>query len=250
MSEQKPSFESRLVAGLQPVRELIRARGKSISRVFIDDRKLPRLDALERFARDQGIIDVKRVARDQLDRLTHGAEHQGVVAWGPELEFSELDDLLIDPKLIAIALDQIQDPQNFGAIVRSAVAIASATVIFGEHRAAPLTTATFRASAGAIEHARLCRVNSVRQALQTARDAGVEVIGLDARAPVALSDLPLAGPTILVVGSEHEGMARGVRQTCSHLASLPSSGKLDSLNASVAAGIALSIVSISRGKSA
>ena len=166
MAEEHPDFERRLVAGLQPVRELIRARGKSTSRVLIDDRQLPRLDALERFARDQGIVDVSRVSRDKLDRLTRGAEHQGVVAWGPELEFTDLEDLLCESNLIAIALDQIQDPQNFGAIVRSAVAIAGAAVVFGEHRAAPLTAATFRASAGAIEHARLCRVNSVRQALQ------------------------------------------------------------------------------------
>ncbi|MGC4065833.1 MAG: RNA methyltransferase [Polyangiaceae bacterium] len=144
---------------------------------------------------------------------------------------------------------KIQNPQNFGAIVRSAVAIADAPIIFGEHRAAPLTCATFRASAGAIEHARLCRVNSVRQTLQAARESGIDVIGLDARAPVRLSDLPLKGPLILVVGSEHEGMSRGVRQACNHLASLPSSGKLDSLNASVAAGIALSVVAVNRAQS-
>lgn len=246
MVESSSSKEPRHVAGLQPVRELIRAHGKAVLRIWIDDRELPRLDALERFARDQGVQQVERVSRDRLERLTRGAEHQGVVAWGPDLAFCELEDLTCDPTLLAVALDQIQDPQNFGAIVRSAVAIANATVIFGEHRAAPLTAATFRASAGAIEHARLCRVNSVRQALLAAREAGIDVIGLDARAPVCLKDLPLTGPTILVVGSEHEGMSRGVRQACNHLASLPSSGKLDSLNASVAAGIALSIATINR----
>jgi 23S rRNA (guanosine2251-2'-O)-methyltransferase len=145
-----------------------------------------------------------------------------------------------------VALDQIQDPQNFGAIIRSAVAIANAAVLFGEHRAAPLTAATFRASAGAIEHARLCRVNSVRQALLAARDAGANVIGLDARAPLELSELDLSAPTVLVVGSEHEGMSRGVRHACSHFARLPSSGILDSLNASVAAGIALAIATVNR----
>jgi len=249
MVEQLDSNEPRLVAGLQPARELIRVHGKNVVRVFIDDRPLPRLDAVERYARDQGVADVTRVPRDRLDRLTRGAEHQGVVAWGPELTFCDLEDLTCDSTLLAVALDQIQDPQNFGAIVRSSVAIAGATVIFGEHRAAPLTAATFRASAGAIEHARLCRVNSVRQALLAAREAGIDVIGLDARAPVRLQDLPLTGATILVVGSEHEGMSRGVRQACNHLASLPSSGKLDSLNASVAAGIALSIASLNRFKS-
>jgi 23S rRNA (guanosine2251-2'-O)-methyltransferase len=237
-----------MTAGLQPVRELIRVHGRRVVRVMIDDRPLPRLDALERFARDQNVPEVLRVPRDRLDRTTRGAEHQGVVGFGPHLEFTDVDAVFSLPNLVAVALDQIQDPQNFGAIVRSAVAIAGAPILFGEHRAAPLTCATFRASAGAIEHAKLCRVNSVRQALQTARECGIDVIGLDARAPMRLSDLPLKGPIILVVGSEHEGMSRGVRQACTHLASLPSSGQLDSLNASVAAGIALSIVAVNRSQ--
>jgi 23S rRNA (guanosine2251-2'-O)-methyltransferase len=169
-----------------------------------------------------------------------------VVAWAPPLAFVEVDEIVPTPDLLAIALDQIQDPQNFGAIIRSAVAVADASVIFGEHRAAPLSAATFRASAGAIEHAKLCRVNSVRQALQTARDAGANVIGLDAQAPLLLSELDLSGPTVLVVGSEHEGLSRGVRHACTHLARLPSSGRLDSLNASVAAGIALALAAVQR----
>lgn len=232
---------ARLVLGLQPVREAIRVHRSSMLRVAIDDRNLPRLAALERFASDQGVREIRRVARQELDRLAHGVEHQGVVALAPPLSFADWDEVLVDPKLLAIALDQIQDPQNFGAIVRSAVAVAGAPVLFGSHRAAPLTAATFRASAGAIEQATLCCVNSIRQALLAARDAGVSVIGLDAQAPHALAELDLTGPTVLVVGSEHEGMAKGVRAACSLFARLPSSGRLDSLNASVAAGIALAI---------
>lgn len=236
----------RFVVGLQPVREVIRVHRAAVGRVAIDARTLPRLDALARFAKDQGIVEVIRVTRDQLDRWARGGEHQGVVAWAPPLAFTELDVVLTRPDLLAVALDQIQDPQNFGAIIRSAVAVAGAAIIFGEHRAAPLTAATFRASAGAIEHATLCRVNSVRQALLAARDAGANVVGLDAQAPLELANLPLPGPTILVVGSEHDGLARGVRHACSHLARLPSSGQIDSLNASVAAGIALAIAVVHR----
>lgn len=238
--------DTRLVLGLQPVREVIRVRRAAVGRIAVDSRPLPRLEALERFARDQGVGEVIRVPREQLDRWARGVEHQGVIAWAPPLTFVALDTILDKSDLLAVALDQIQDPQNFGAIIRSAVAVAGAPVIFGEHRAAPLTAATFRASAGAIEHVELCRVNSVRQALLAARDVGANVVGLDAHAPIELSNLPLPGSTILVVGSEHEGLSRGVRHACSHLARLPSSGRLDSLNASVAAGIALGIAVVQR----
>jgi 23S rRNA (guanosine2251-2'-O)-methyltransferase len=237
---------SRFVLGLQPVREVIRVHRASVLRVAIDQRSQPRLDAIERYARDQGVLEVLRVERDHLDRWAHGVEHQGVVAWAPPLTLVALDAVIAHPDLLAIALDQIQDPQNFGAIIRSAVAVAGAAVIFGEHRAAPLSAATFRASAGAIEHVQLCRVNSIRQALMAARDAGANVVGLDAQAPLELANLALGGPTVLVVGSEHEGLSRGVRHSCSQLARLPSSGRLDSLNASVAAGIALAIAVLQR----
>jgi 23S rRNA (guanosine2251-2'-O)-methyltransferase len=243
---QQDINNARFVLGLQPVREVIRVHRGSVRRVAVDRRPQPRLDALERFAKDQGVMEVVRVDRAQLDHWARGAEHQGVVAWAPQLTLVDLETTIADPRLLAVGLDQIQDPQNFGAIIRSAVAVAGAAVIFGEHRAAPLSAATFRASAGAIEHARLCRVTSIRQALMEARNAGAQVVGLDAQAQAPLASLRLGDPMVLVVGSEHEGLSRGVRHVCSHFAHLPSSGRLDSLNASVAVGIALAIVAVHR----
>jgi len=161
----------------------------------------------------------------------------------------DLDELVSDPNLLAIALDEIQDPQNFGAVVRSAVAIAGAAIIWGEHASAPLSTAMFRTSAGAIEQARLCRVRSLRDALRRLGEAGAQVIGLDARAPSALHRIEVQSPLVLVVGSEHSGLSRGIRACCHSLARLLSSGTLDSLNASVAAGIALHTVLVSRDNS-
>ncbi len=226
--------DDRLVAGLQPVREAIRVHGSALVRVLVDDRRLPRLDAVARFATDQGVPRVERVSRRDLDRLSEGAQHQGVLALAPPLALIPPDRLWAEPALLAVALDGIQDPQNFGAVIRSAVGIAGAAVVWGEHASAPLSTATFRASAGAIEHARLCRVRSLTGSLAAARDAGAQVVGLDAHA-----DVDLTGPTVLVIGSEGEGMARGVRRACSVLARLVREPRLDSLNASVAAGIAL-----------
>ncbi len=243
------STTSRLVVGLQPVREAIRVHRSKLAQVLVDSRRTPRLDAIARFARDQDVADVRRVTTQQLDRIAMGVEHQGVAAYAPPLPLVDFDALVQDEHLLALALDEIQDPQNFGAVVRCAVAIAGAAVIWGEHASAPLSPAMFRTSAGAVEQARLCRVSSLRDSLQRLTQTGVQVVGLDARASTALHEMPLSGPTVLVVGSEHRGLGRGVRSVCSGFASLLSSGKLESLNASVAAGIALHTVLVSRMKS-
>ena len=229
----------RLIAGLQPVREAIRVHGTSLHRVAIDDRDQPRLAALERFARDNGVPAVARVPRTELDGLSGGSTHQGVLAWAPPLSLIEPNAALPSGNGLTIALDQIQDPQNFGAIIRSAVALVGAPIVWGEHASAPLTPATFRASAGAVEHARLCRVPALVSWLRDAAMAGSQVIGLDAHAERLLCDLDLTSATVLVIGSEHEGLARSVRRACTVHAALALPGAIDSLNASAAAAVAL-----------
>jgi 23S rRNA (guanosine2251-2'-O)-methyltransferase len=239
----------RLITGLQPVREAIRVHRFALKRVALEEKPSPTLDALARFATDQGIAEVIRVPRADLERWTEGGQHQGVVAWGPELRLIPVEELLADQQLLALALDGIQDPQNFGAVIRSAVGVADAAVLWGEHASAPLSPAAGRASAGAIEHARLCRVPSLVGALNAARERGVLVVGLDAHAPQRVGELDLSGPTILVVGNEHEGMGRGVRRACSAVGRLTASGRIDSLNASVAAALALHEAVVSRLRS-
>jgi 23S rRNA (guanosine2251-2'-O)-methyltransferase len=151
------------------------------------------------------------------------------------------------PLLLAVALDKISDPQNFGAIIRSAVGLAGAAVLWGEHSSAPLTPATFRASAGAVEHATLCRVPSLVTALEQAAAAGANLVGLDAQAPTTLDAIDLRGPTVIVMGSEDRGLSRAIRQRCTMLAKLPMSRTIDSLNVSAAASIALYEASRQRG---
>lgn len=227
------------MAGLQPVREAITAHGRAVHRVSVEHGDNPRLEALVRFATDHGVAEVTRESRLLLDTLTEGTVHQGVVAWAPKLELLDFAELLADPALLGIVLDGISDPQNFGAVVRSAVGIASAAIIWGEHASAPLSLSTFRASAGAVEHARLCRVPSLTAALTEAVASGVQVVGLDAQADRTLHELDLKHPTLLVLGSEGEGMGRSVRRSLSTTARLAQSGRIGSLNASVAAAIAL-----------
>ena len=146
-------------------------------KLLIEDRSTPALDALARFATDQHVASVRRVPRAELERLSRGVSHQGAAAFAPELELLPLETLLDDTELVALALDSLTDPQNFGAVVRSAVAFGGAALVWGEHASAPLTPATFRASAGAIEHARLCRVRSLVAALGVAAERGVHVVG-------------------------------------------------------------------------
>ena len=109
------------MAGLQPVREAITAHGRAITRVSVEHGENQRLEALVRFATDHQVAEVTREPRALLDALTEGTVHQGVVAWAPELELLDFSDLLADPNLLGMVLDGISDPQNFGAVVRSAV---------------------------------------------------------------------------------------------------------------------------------
>lgn len=231
---------SRLVTGLQPVREAIRVHGERLERVLVEDGGGPQIDAVARFAKDRGAA-VTRVSRGELDRASKGARHQGAIAYAPDLAILDLDELASDlgEGTLVVALDEIEDPQNFGAVIRSAVALGATAVLWPEHHTAPLSPATFRASAGAVEHARLCRVAALPSALDRLREAGATVVGLDANAEKDIRDVEVAGPIVLVIGAEGKGLRRPVKRACTELAKLPMSGVLDSLNASVAGGIAV-----------
>jgi 23S rRNA (guanosine2251-2'-O)-methyltransferase len=229
----------RVVCGIQPVREVIRARAASLDRVLVESAKdSPQLEALARFARDQG-ARVERVSRAQLDRLAKGGRHQGALAMAPDLRIVPLSEIDLGKGALVVALDELEDPQNFGAIVRSSVAMGATAIVWPEHHSAPLTPATFRASAGAVEHATLCRVGSLPEALMTLRSAGLSVVGLDMAAETAIDSVPLVDPVALVVGAEGKGLRRPVKAACSALARLPMAGPLSSLNASAAAAVAL-----------
>ena len=239
----------RTIFGIQPVREAIRAHGSRAKQVVIESGEHPQLEALARFARDQG-IEVATATRADLDRQARGVRHQGVMASVPDLKITPLGELTIDARTLLLVLDEIQDPQNFGAVVRSAVAFNASAVVWAEHASAPLSASTFRASAGAIEHATLCRVTSLPNALQHISELGVACIGLDANGDVDLADVDLQGPVALVIGSEGKGLKRSVRRACARIARLPMGGPIGSLNASVAAAITLYEARRQRGRDA
>jgi 23S rRNA (guanosine2251-2'-O)-methyltransferase len=235
----------RLIAGLQPVREAVRAieqgtlgdRTALGLRILMEESDSPQLEALARFARDHGIA-VERVPRSDLDRTARGVRHQGVLAIAPPLEIIPLDKLHVGPESIILALDELQDPQNFGAVIRSAVALGAESIIWPEHSSAPLSPATFRASAGAVEHATLCRVPGLPGALTDLAARGLAVIGLDPQADEQLQNASFDLPLVLVVGAEGKGLRKTVKQACTRLLRLPMRN-VASLNASVAIAIAL-----------
>ncbi len=152
---------------------------------------------------------------------------------------TSIDDVALGDGALVVALDEIQDPQNFGAVIRSAVAMSASAVLWPEHRSAPLSPATFRASAGAIEHATLCRVASLPPALESLRRRGLFVVGLDANGPTSIDRVDLKRPVAVVVGAEGKGLRKTVKHACDALARLPMPGPIGSLNASVAVAIAL-----------
>jgi 23S rRNA (guanosine2251-2'-O)-methyltransferase len=185
------------------------------------------------------------ISRAELDRLTGGAAHQGIALQLPAFDYAHPDDLLAaaldsDREPLIVALDSITDPRNLGAIVRSAAAFGAHGVLIPERRSAGMTAAAWKTSAGAAARVPIARATNLNRSLRAYANAGLSLIGLDGRADTSLSDVPdLSGPVVLVVGSEGTGLSRLVREACDTLASIPISESIESLNAGVAAGIAL-----------
>jgi len=192
------------------------------------------------------------VTRAELDRLTGGALHQGVALQLPAFDYAHPEDLLAaaldsDHPPLIVALDSITDPRNLGAIIRSAAAFGADGVLIPERRSAGMTAAAWKTSAGAAAHIPIARATNLNRSLRAYADAGLSLVGLDGSADTAISEVPGAsGPVVLVVGSEGAGLSRLVREACDCLASIPISKSVESLNAGVAAGIALYEISRQR----
>jgi 23S rRNA (guanosine2251-2'-O)-methyltransferase len=203
-----------------------------------------RLRDIFKIAADRG-TPLLEVARSELDRLTGGAVHQGIALQLPVFEYVHPDDLLAaaldsDREPLIVALDSITDPRNLGAIVRSAAAFGAHGVLIPERRSAGMTAAAWKTSAGAAARIPVARATNLNRSLRTYAEAGLTLIGLDGHAATSISEVPdLSGPVVLVVGSEGAGLSRMVREACDSLASIPISASVESLNAGVAAGIAL-----------
>lgn len=235
----------RILCGVRAVSEALRADPRNINLVHVSDAS-PRGALAEVIQLAQAAkLTVEPTDALALDALAKGVKHQGVIAvCGGDYPYLDLDALLQHARArsdapLLVALDEVTDPHNFGAIVRSAVALGAHGVITLKDRAAPVTATVVRASAGATEHAAIARVTNLSRALERLRDEGYTAVGLAGEATASLRDLDLRGPLVLVVGSEGSGLRRLVRERCEHLARIDLAGPVTSLNASVAAGVAL-----------
>jgi 23S rRNA (guanosine2251-2'-O)-methyltransferase len=244
--------DSEWVAGRNSVVEALRAQ-LPVTAVYVAEgaERDGRLREVFRVTADRGIA-LLEVARSELDRLTGGAVHQGLAARVPAYEYAHPDDLLDraaeigDPPLI-VALDSVTDPRNLGAVVRSAAGFGAHGVLVPERRSAGMTAAAWKTSAGAAARVPVAQATNLTRQLKAYQAAGCMVVGLAADGEVSLPDLELAdGPLVVVVGSEGGGLSRLVAETCDQLVAIPMAGKLESLNAGVAASVALYAIAQAR----
>ncbi len=235
-----------LLYGRQPVRETLRAGRRQVFELLLARGLKPKgiVGQVLDLAR-QADVPVRIVERDALSKLGGEVNHQGLAARVSAYPYAGLDDPLTaaaragQPPFLLL-LDHIQDPQNLGSLLRTAESVGVHGVIIPARRATGVTPAAVRASAGAAEHVRVAQVPNLVQAMRRLRDGGLWFAGLDAAPESQLyTRADLKGPLGLVVGSEGQGLARLVRETCDYLIRLPMSGQVESLNASVAAAIAL-----------
>ncbi|WP_114559475.1 23S rRNA (guanosine(2251)-2'-O)-methyltransferase RlmB [Desertihabitans aurantiacus] len=247
----RPGAGAEWVAGRNPVLEALHA-GIPVKTAYVAEgaERDDRLRDILKITADRGLA-MLQVTRAELDRHTGGAVHQGVALQLPEFTYAHPDDLLAaaldqGPSALVVALDQVTDPRNLGAVVRSAAAFGATGVLIPERRAAGMTAAAWKTSAGAAARIPIARATNLNRSLKAFADAGFTLAGLDGEAETDIAELPGASePLVLVVGSEGEGLSRLARQTCDVLVSIPAPG-VESLNAGVAAGIALYEISRQR----
>jgi 23S rRNA (guanosine2251-2'-O)-methyltransferase len=244
------------VAGRNPVVESLRA-GVPAAVLYVGARVQhdERIGEAIQLAAGRG-VPVLEAGAAELDRLTGGALHQGLALRVRAYDYAHPDDLLARAADAAqlpliVALDGVTDPRNLGAVVRSAAAFGAHGVVVPARRGAGVTAGAWKASAGALARVPVARAANLARALQSYREAGVFMAGLDAAGDTVIRDLELAtAPLVLVIGSEGRGLSRIVAQACDVLVRIPIAARTESLNAGVAAGIALYEVAAIRGRSA
>jgi 23S rRNA (guanosine2251-2'-O)-methyltransferase len=241
------------VAGRNPVVELLRAT-VPIHALYVAEgtERDERIREIFKLAAEQH-VSLLEIGRIELDKLTGGAVHQGIAAklnayeYADPASFLELAAERGEPALI-VMLDGVTDPRNLGAVIRSASGFGAHGVVIPERRAAHITAAAWKTSAGAAARVPVARVTNLTRQLKAFQEEGLMVIGLAADGDVMLPSTQMVdGPVVVVIGSEGKGLSRLVAETCDELVSIPMSTGLESLNAGVAAGIALYAIAQARG---
>ena len=231
-----------VICGIHAVEQAL-AAGRPAERLLVGKgRKGAKVEAIVKAAR-RASIPVRFVNKSELDRTAGSAAHQSVVLVAGAKRYVELENLIEktkgDKPGLLVLLDGVQDPHNLGAILRTAVCAGADGVILPERRAAGVTPAAEKAAAGATEHIAIARVVNLNRAMEQLKEAGFWLVGFDAAGDRAYHKVDLTGPVGLVLGGEGKGLHEQVRKRCDFLVSIPIVGKVESLNVSVTAGVAL-----------
>ena len=243
---------SRFVYGVNPVLEALKAHPRDVVRVLLERGKEGRRSqGAGRVAQAaaQAGIRVEDVPQGDLAQRSRSGVHQGVGAELTDFRYAELDDVLAraSGSALLLVLDGVTDPQNLGALIRSANAFGAQGVVVPKDRAAGITPASFKAAAGALEHCPVARVTNLARALEQLKEQGIWTVALAADGDKQLGEVDLTAPTALVLGSEGSGVRPLVRKTCDHLARIPMAGEVGSLNVAAAGAVALYEVARQRG---
>ncbi len=230
------------IYGRNPVKEAYRA-GKTIDKLFMQKGEFdPMLSTVHKLAKEQRTV-VSYVDKNMLDKLSNGGNHQGVVAAVTDFEYSTLDDILSlakdrDEDALIVLLDGITDPHNLGAIIRSAECFGAHGIVIPKHRSVSVNDTVVKVASGATEHMLIAKVTNINDAIRYLKEQNVWVYAtdFDGKTP---SSANLTGNTAIVIGSEGEGIHRLTKELCDDTLTIPQYGKVNSLNASVAAGIVL-----------
>jgi 23S rRNA (guanosine2251-2'-O)-methyltransferase len=233
VSRHGPKDGATVVYGRNAVREALRGR-RGVIRLWAAERRTA-AELLENAPKEQ--VPFELVSINELQELCGSRDHQGVVCDAEPYPYADASLLLEAPEALVVALDQVQDPQNLGAICRSAECGGAAGVVLPERRAAQITPAVCRASAGAVEHLPVARVRNVADYLEWARGKGAWVYGAEVGSATSYTSVDFTGRAVMVLGSEGGGLRPRVKRACDQLVSIPLEGKLASLNVSAAAAI-------------
>lgn len=233
-------YEEFVIEGRNAVIEAFRA-GKTVDKLFVLEHcKEGSMNTVLREAKKHDTI-INYVKKERLDQMSETGKHQGVIAYIAAFEYATVDDILKkaedkgEPPFVVI-LDDIEDPHNLGAIIRTANLAGAHGVIIPKHRAAGLTATAVKASAGAVSYTPVAKVTNISKTIEELKDKGLWFVCAD-MGGTTMYDLDLKGPIGLVVGNEGKGVSRLVKEKCDFIASVPMFGDIDSLNASVATGV-------------
>ena len=233
-------MDDNLIYGRNAVTELLKS-GRSVNKIFFAEGALDgSAQKIFALAKTAGIV-VEFLRREKLDKLC-GGKHQGVAALAAAADYSTVEEILSTAESrnelpFVILLDELEDPQNFGAILRTAEAVGVHGVIIPKRRSVRLNATVFKTSAGAAEYVKVAPVTNVAQTLRNLREIGLQIVGADMNATVDFMHADLSGAIVLVVGNEGKGMRRLTRESCDLLVKIPMVGKINSLNASAAAAV-------------